>query len=69
MYDDDKPKAPSEKLGNVLREALKAVSAHEGPTAREALQFSIRMECARLGLPKPDFDCFPPEDVVNQVLG
>lgn len=54
---------------DVLSAAVKAATTHEPPTAREVLQIMIRMECARAGLPRPDFDCFPPDAVHEQIFG
>jgi len=58
----------TESTRDVLIDALTKVSEHEPPTSREVLQIVIRLECARAGLPKPDFDCYPAGDVLNQVL-
>lgn len=58
----------SEDEREVLRDALTMVSKVEAPTPREALQITIRLEAARMGLPKPVFDCYPPTDVIDQVL-
>lgn len=52
----------------VLIDALSLATDAEAPTPRDVLKIVIRLECARAGLPKPDFDCFPPEAVINQVL-
>lgn len=64
----DKDPNPSESTRDVLMSALMKVSEVEAPTPREVLRFVIRFEAARAGLPAPDFDCYPPSDVMTQVL-
>lgn len=59
----------TETTRDVLTAAVKAATTHEPPTPREVLQIMIRMECARAGLPRPDFDCFPPDAVHEQIFG
>lgn len=58
----------NETTRDVLRDALEMHATHEGPTPREALQITIRMECARAGLPKPDFNHFPPWDLATSYM-
>jgi hypothetical protein len=64
----DKDPDPPETTHDVLMSALMKVSDVEAPTPREVLQIVIRFEAARAGLPAPDFDCYPPGDVIRQVL-
>lgn len=52
-----------ENTRDVLREAMALHGSHEAPTAREVLAIQIRLECARNGLPKPDFNHFPPSEL------
>lgn len=58
----------TESTKDVLMDALTKVSEFEGPSARDVLKLVIRFEAARAGLPEPNFDVFPPSDVINQVL-
>lgn len=56
-----------ETVRDVILAAAEASSQHEPPTAREAMQMMIRMECARAGLPKPDFDAYPQSDLRERI--
>lgn len=58
----------TETTKDVLMDALTKVSEFEGPSARDVLKLLIRFEAARAGLPAPNFDVYPPSDVINQVL-
>jgi len=57
-----------ETTRDVLRAALELHGQHEAPTARESLEIAIRMECARAGLPKPDFDHFPAGELASSYM-
>lgn len=50
---------------DVLKAALELHATHEEPTPREVLSLQIRGICARAGLPKPDFDHFPPSELAS----
>lgn len=59
--------AEPETTRQVMLEAADACSTFDGPTPRQALEFLIRMECAREGLPKPDFDEFPQSELRQRI--
>lgn len=53
---------------DVLRAMLETHARHEAPTPRDVLELAIRMTCARAGLPKPDFEHWPSDDLARSYM-